>query len=101
MRRPHVPIGMVIERNEVEGLCRQLPEKRRSQMMKVSRAVDHEWRKAAEDVANESLHGGTRRKAAQARTPLPRVAAWEAEGGGVERAIEVEVNCQAPQGTRR
>ncbi len=70
-------------------------------MMEIPGAKNDERRKAGDNLIHELLHTRARREAAQARAPRAGIAPLEAEGREIYGVVEVEVNCQAPQSTRR
>ena len=72
-RRPNVPVGMVIEGDEDDGLGKRTQPKG-GQIMKVARAIKQEWRRQIRLMFSIELFDQTgRRGETQLRPPTPRI----------------------------
>ena len=72
LRRPHIPIGMIIEGNEDEWFG-QSPNPKSAQMMKVAGTENEKRRQPWIELAKKFLDQARRRREPQARAPLARV----------------------------
>jgi hypothetical protein len=53
-RRTHIPIWMIIERNQNDGVI-QPTKPKRAEIMEIARAIENEWRDLASEFAVEFL----------------------------------------------
>ena len=94
-RRAHVPIGMVIERNENKWIG-QSPNPERTEMMKITGTVNEKWRNLRTELAIEFLDQARRRRKAQSRSPFPRVIDRQVARQIRPGIVEVEVQIRNP-----
>src|SRR5581483_10845830 len=87
MRRPPIPIGMIVEDDDVGRFG--LREKGRGQMMKIARAEKDERRQTIRDAFGELAHRSARCKAPQPRSPRARVEARQSLRGRLPRGVEI------------
>jgi len=88
--RTHIPIRMVVERNEHERFGKPANPKA-TQVMKVAGTVNEKRTETRADVAKEFFDQARRRREAQARPPVARIDHWQVArkiGPGI---VEIQV----------
>src|SRR6202048_3375216 len=88
--RAHIPVGMVVEGNK-NGWLRQLPNPKRSEMVKIAGAVKEERRQLRLILAIKFFDQTLRRGKAQLRPPITRVPHGQAENALRPRVIQIEM----------
>ena len=94
--RPHVPVRMIVQRNDNHGL-RHSPDPKRSQMMKVARAVKQKGREPRLKFAVELVDQARRRGETKLRPPLAPFNNGQAKRLVPPRVIQIEMQSAGNQ----
>ena len=93
-RRSHIPVRMVIERDDNDRLA-DLPNPECGQVMKIARAVEQKWRKAAFEFAIKFLDQTRWRRKSKLRSPFMSIDDRQTQWLILPRVIEMEVQSAA------